>query len=221
MSVRSLAPVVRVLAVSDEVDAWGRGATRPGVELILAAGDLPFDYLAELSDRIDRPGVMVPGNHDPDITGFSSRAGLSLRAGVPTPWPGPAGFLDADGRVVDVAGLRVAGLGGCVRYRPGPNQWTQAQQARRGRRLVRAARRRTRRDGRPVDVLLTHAPPRHCGDREDPPHHGFECLHDVVAALAPRLLLHGHIHPFGRPVPDRVLGTTRVVNVVGRRVLEL
>jgi Icc-related predicted phosphoesterase len=42
-----------------------------------------------------------------------------------------------------------------------------------------------------------------------------------VAALRPRLLLHGHIHPYGQPVPDRVLGDTRIVNVVGRRTMEL
>jgi hypothetical protein len=215
--------MVRMLAVSDEVvDGPRRTAgLRRGVDLVVAAGDLPFDYLAELGDELDRPGVLVPGNHDPDISGYAQRAGLWLRAGQPAAWPGPAGFTDADGRVVDVAGLRVAGLGGSLRYRPGPNQWTQAEQARRGRRLVRRARRLTRRDGRPVDVLLTHAPPRHCGDREDGPHQGFTCLHDVVAALRPRLLVHGHIHPYGEPVPDRVLGGTRVVNVVGRKVLEL
>ena len=30
-----------------------------------------------------------------------------------------------------------------------------------------------------------------------------------------------HIHPYGQPVPDRVIGDTRIVNVVGRRTMEL
>jgi hypothetical protein len=214
--------VVRVLAVSDEeLPGLAAGAARLDVDLVVGAGDLPYAYLAELGDRTDRPGVFVPGNHDPDLSGFSHRSGMWLRAGQPVDWPGPAGFENVDGRVVDVGGLRFAGLGGCVRYNTGPNQWTQSEQLRRSRWLVWAARRRTRRDGRPVDVLLTHAPPRHCGDREDPPHHGFACLHRVVAALSPRLLVHGHIHPYGEPVPDRLIGTTRVVNVVGRKVLEI
>jgi Icc-related predicted phosphoesterase len=197
---------VRALVVSDEEDPALRAGARPpgAVDLVVAAGDLGFDYLAALAGRFGCPGVMVPGNHDPSV------------AGAP-----PAGFADADGRVVDVAGLRVAGLGGCVRYRPGPNQWSQDEQAGRARALVRAARRRVRRDGRPVDVLLTHAPPRGCGDLEDGPHQGFDCLHGVVAALAPRWLLHGHIHPYGQPRPDRTIGGTRVVNVVGRRMMEL
>jgi calcineurin-like phosphoesterase family protein len=211
------------LAVSDEEvsDLRVGQAAAVGVDLVIGAGDLSFEYLEALIDLVDRPGVFVPGNHDSELPGFPKHAGLPLRAGMPRNWPGPAGFVNADGRVVDVGGVRVAGLGGCLRYRQGLNQWSELEQARRGRRIVRAARRLRRRDGRGVDILLTHAPPRHCGDREDLPHRGFECLHEVVAALQPRLLVHGHIHPYGQPTPDRLLGQTTVVNVVGHRVLAL
>ena len=170
MEAASVAAAVRALAVSDEEVSYllaGRAAAL-GVDLVIAAGDLSFEYLGALIDLVDRPGVFVPGNHDSDLPGFPKHAGLSLRTGMPKNLPGPAGFVNADGRVVDIGGLRVAGLGGCLRYRPGPNQWSEVEQARRGRRLVRAARRLRKRDGRGVDILLTHAPPRHCGDREDP-----------------------------------------------------
>jgi hypothetical protein len=43
----------------------------------------------------------------------------------------------------------------------------------------------------------------------------------VITALAPRLLVHGHIHPYGQPTPDRFVAATRVVNVVGRHLLEI
>ncbi|WP_197321387.1 metallophosphoesterase [Saccharomonospora sp. NB11] len=206
----------RVLAVSDEVDeALWNGCGRPvSVDLILAAGDLPFDYLDFLASTFDRPLVFVPGNHDPDLRGFDVRNGLSLRAGFPSRWPGPPGGVNADGRVVEVAGLRIAGLGGSPRYNHGPNQWSERAQARRARRLVRRAR-------GPVDVLLTHAPPRGVGDRDDLPHRGFECLHQVVHRLRPRWLLHGHVHPYGQSTPDRHLGDTRVRNVVGAHVFGL
>jgi Icc-related predicted phosphoesterase len=72
-----------------------------------------------------------------------------------------------------------------------------------------------------VDLLLTHAPPAGLGDRDDPPHRGFEALHGVVERLQPQFLLHGHIHPYGEPQPDRALGATRVCNVVGHRVIEV
>jgi hypothetical protein len=211
------------LVVADEVDErlWTGMVREFDVDLVLGAGDLPFDYLEFLAGALDRPLVFVPGNHDPDLSGFTRYGGLSMRDGFPVEWPGPAGGVNADGRVVDVAGLRIAGLGGSLRYNDGPNQWTQRQQARRARRLVRRTRRRVRRDGHPVDVLLTHAPPRGAGDREDPPHRGFDCLHQVVERLSPAWLLHGHIHPHGEQCPDRRLDGTTVRNVVGHHVLDL
>jgi Icc-related predicted phosphoesterase len=213
---------MRALAVADEVDEWLRAGGVRGyhVDLILGAGDLPFDYLAFLADALDKPCVFVPGNHDPDLSGFTRSGGLSVRDGFPQTWPGPAGAVNADGRVVDVAGLRIAGLGGSVRYRDGPNQWTQAHQARRARKLVRAAQRRRRKDGRGVDILLTHSPPRGVGDREDPAHQGFDCLLWTIKRLQPKWLLHGHIHPYGEHVPEHRVGGTTVRNVVGRHLLE-
>ena len=214
--------MVRVLAVSDEVDESLRVDLAPvrSAELILACGDLPFEYLRYLMDALDVPLVFVPGNHDQDVSGYrESRAGVMLRAGLPTAAPWPPGAINADGRVVEVCGLRIAGLGGCLRYSDGPNQYTQRQQARRARRLARRVRWRP---GRPdVDVLLTHAPPRGCGDADDRPHRGFDALHRLVARITPQALLHGHVHPHGSSTPDRTIGTTTVRNVVGRHILDI
>jgi calcineurin-like phosphoesterase family protein len=210
----------RVLAVADEVEPalWTDSVRRHDVDLVLAAGDLPFDYVDHIATALDRPCVLVPGNHDPDLARYHRRRDVWFRDGWPADWPGPAEAVNADGRIVTEAGLRIAGLGGSVRYRQGPNQWTQGQQAWRARWLrVRAAARGIGR----VDIVLTHAPPRHCGDREDPAHQGFDCLHGLVRSLRPRMLVHGHIHPYGMAVPDRWIGDTLVVNVVGHRVLDL
>jgi predicted phosphohydrolase len=214
--------MTRVLAVADEVveRLWTSHVRQLDVDLVLGAGDLPFDYLEYLSSALDRPCVFVPGNHDVDLSGYSNVRGLWTKAGMPSRWPGPTGAVNADGSVVDVAGLRIAGLGGSIRYNNGPNQWTERQQARRARRLTRLARWRQLRDGRGVDVLLTHSPPKDCGDREDAPHQGFGCLHDVVRALRPQKMLHGHIHPHGEQTPDRNLSGTQIVNVVGYKVFE-
>jgi Icc-related predicted phosphoesterase len=77
------------------------------------------------------------------------------------------------------------------------------------------------RDGRGVDVLVTHAPPRGAGDREDPAHRGFEALNWLAERLRPPLLLHGHIHPDGAPARPHRLGRTVVRNVVGRHLLDI
>jgi hypothetical protein len=215
---------VRVLAVSDEVDEGllANAAAPHLADLILACGDLPLDYLGSLMNAVDAPLAFVPGNHDPDLSGYRlSRTGLLLRAGLPARSPWPDGALNADGQVIDIAGLRVAGLGGCLRYRSGPNQYTERQQARRARALRRRARWRALRDRRGIDVLITHAPPRGVGDGDDAPHRGFSCYHSLVAAVRPAALLHGHVEPLRGQPPPRQLGSTAVRNVTGWHLLEI
>ena len=178
-----------MLAVSDETSDALLTDLDPvrSARLILACGDLPFDYLDTLINALEVPLVFVPGNHDPDLSGYRmSRAGLTLRAGLPARAPWPDGAVNADGRIIDVAGLRIGGLGGCLRYSDGPNQYSQRQQARRALRLRAAARWRSpRRAGGGVDVLLTHAPPRGIGDDDDAAHRGFGALHGLTRALRP------------------------------------
>jgi calcineurin-like phosphoesterase family protein len=215
---------VRVLAVSDEIDEalWHDTSAVASAELILACGDLPFDYLAHLIDALDIPLVFVPGNHDPDVSGYQmSRAGLSMRAGMPTEPPWPQGAISVDGRIVEVAGVTVAGLGGCLRYRDGPNQYTERQFSHRARRLAARQRWRTARGRSRIDVLLTHAPPSGVGDGADRAHRGFHALHRLVAQTAPSLLLHGHVHPYGADTGDHFIGSTTVRNVVGSHLIDL
>ena len=216
--------MVLVLAVADEVDdalLADLHAVRQA-QLIVACGDLPFEYLAQLMNALNLPLVFVPGNHDPDISGYrTSRAGLPLRAGLPARLPWPDGAISAEQRVVDAAGLRLAGLGGCRRYSTGPNQYTEWQQARRAHALAGRAWWRRARDGRGVDVLLTHAPPEGVGDGADPPHRGFRALHRLTHRLQPAVLLHGHVHPHGAAAGEHRLGRTVVRNVVGRHLIDI
>ena len=213
-----------MLAVSDEVDEGLYADLGPvrAAELIVACGDLPFEYLGYLMNGLDVPLVFVPGNHDPELSDYrNSRGGLTLRAGLPARAPWPDGAVNADGRIVDVAGLRVAGLGGCRRYSGGPNQYSDRQQASRARSLRRKAAWQRLRSDRRVDVLLTHAPPRGVGDGADPPHRGFAALHGLVAGLQPSVLLHGHVLRCDTAAPDRRLGRTAVRNVIGRHLLDI
>jgi Icc-related predicted phosphoesterase len=74
------------------------------------------------------------------------------------------------------------------------------------------------RDGRTVDILLTHAPPLGVGDGHDVVHRGFAAHLDLIERLRPPLLLHGHVEP-GATYHE--LGGTVVRNVVGRHVVEV
>src|SRR6201996_927827 len=122
---------IRVLAVSDEVaeGLLADASQARSAQLIVACGDLPAEYLGALMNALDLPLVFVTGNHDPDQSGYRvTRPGLVTRPGFPARRPCPSGPATADGRGVDVAGLRIAGLGGCLRYNDGPNQYTERQQ---------------------------------------------------------------------------------------------
>jgi hypothetical protein len=220
---------VRVLAVSDEVDRSLGPETlqelRP--DLLISCGDLPFDYLEYLLTLANVPLLYVPGNHDPDVSArprgpaFTGVVPLRFADSNAEP-PGVAGGVSIDGRVAEAAGLRVAGLGGSVRYREGPNQYTQRQMRRRALRLELLCRLRGPLARLRVDLLVTHAPPLGVGDvGDDPAHVGFAAFHRLVRTLAPRMLLHGHIHPFGQVLPDRSMGSTVVINAVGAHLVEV
>jgi uncharacterized protein len=43
----------------------------------------------------------------------------------------------------------------------------------------------------------------------------------VLARLHPSWHLHGHIHPYGHPRPDRVVGGTTLRNVIPYRMIEI
>lgn len=223
MGGRGICPKVRVLALSDEVDDRLTSADMRNLapDLIVGCGDVPFETLGHFAEVSGAPTVFVPGNHDPDLSGYrQSREGLVVHAGFVSEPPWPAGTINADGRVVEVSGVALAGLGGSPRYRSGPNQYTERQQARRVRRLIRRTRWQERRHGLRVTIVVTHAAPKGVGDADDPPHQGYDCYHHLVHALRPQLLLHGHVNPVGRQREHR-LGTTRVVNVFDHRLIQL
>ena len=168
---------MRILAISDEPSPrlWGdrcREALKD-VDLILSAGDLPPSYLSFLTCFTSAPVVYVHGNHD------------DCYAKKP-----PEGCLCADGKVVLVKGLRILGLGGCIRYRPDAvNMYTEREMADR----IAGLRRLLRRT-RGFDILLTHSPIRGVGDQDNQTHRGFECFGPLLKEYRPVVMVHGHVH---------------------------
>ena len=212
--------MTRILAIADEVDEGLHtdklARLRP--DLVVSCGDLPFDYLEYVVSTVNVPLVYVPGNHDPEV-----RSGDPIWAPLRTehPQPGPPGCDNADGRVVVAAGLRIAGLGGSMRYKPGPNQYTEAEMRWRALSLEVRVRLNPARGARNVDVLLTHAPPLGWGVPDDLAHRGFASFVRLVKDLTPRLLIHGHVHPYGRTQPERRLAGTQIINAVPVRLIDL
>ena len=194
---------VRLLAVSDEVESQlldERTVEAQGrVDLVIGCGDLPADYLDALATLYAAPLVFVRGNHDPP--------------GRQGDYPQEA---EIDGRVVKERGLLIAGLEGSIRYSDGAHQYTERQMMAK----VRALRLRLRL--RHPDILITHGPPAGVNEGTDAPHRGLNAVRRAVEWMRPRLLLHGHVHPYGREIiREGQLGETRVINVVGHRLIAL
>jgi Icc-related predicted phosphoesterase len=206
--------------VADEVDDFLNAerlqALRP--DFIVSCGDLPFEYLEYLVSCANVPLIYVPGNHDPSVK-RADTTWMSLEQELPV--PGPEGCENVDGRVAEVHGLRVVGLGGSLRYKPGPNQYTQAQMRRRALTLEFRIRLKRVRSGRKLDVMITHAPPFGVSEAEDAAHVGFVAFNRIIKSLHPVLLVHGHVHPYGKSRPERSVDGTRIVNAIPSRLVEL
>jgi Icc-related predicted phosphoesterase len=90
-------------------------------------------------------------------------------------------------------------------------------------RMVRDLGSRIRRRKRPLDIVITHAPPRGIHDAEDLCHQGFEAFRWLIQKFNPRFFIHGHIHrPFDSDA-DRVtvVNRTRVINAYGHHLLSI
>lgn len=196
---------MKILAVSDEACAALWDYYVPGrlkeYDLILSCGDLKADYLSFLVTMGRCPVLYVHGNHD---TGYDRNP--------------PEGCDCIDDAIVVYNGIRILGLGGCLRYHPGEHQYTDDQMRHRIRRL----RRKLKRLGG-VDIVVTHAPPRGVGDAEDPAHWGFEAFRELLEEFKPMYLLHGHVHlSYGSDnIRLRQWGDTQVINVSERYVLDV
>jgi Icc-related predicted phosphoesterase len=103
-----------------------------------------------------------------------------------------------------------------MRYSQGPHQYREEEMRRRCRRITSQVGR-----GKSVDVLVTHSPPLGIGDETDRAHTGFRAFHDLVRTLSPKVMLHGHIHLYGRARVDRSIDEVPVLNSVGYRVVEV
>ena len=214
--------MTRILAIADEVDEalYGDKLIQLRPDLVVSCGDLPFDYLEYIVSRLDVPLVYVPGNHDPELRAPAPE--WTQVQVVDAPIPGPQGCDNADGRVISAARLRIAGLGGSMRYRPGaPHQYTDAEMRWRALRLEVGTKLHPRRAARKVDIVITHAPPLGWGSRDDLAHRGFASFVRLVKVLKPKMLIHGHVHPYGRNEPQRTLGNTQIINAVPYKLIEL
>lgn len=140
-----------------------------GVDCILSCGDLHSRYLEFLTTMVNKPLFYVHGNHDR--------------------LPDPEGCDCIEDTIIDFHGIRIAGLGGSMKYSNSPNMYYEHEMAKRVKKLKKKI---DKYNG--LDIFLTHSPALGYGDLEDLPHLGFDCFNDLLNMYHPRYMFHGHVH---------------------------
>ena len=205
---------MRILAISDEVAPQVYDSsikTRfADVDLVLSCGDLPHYYLEYVATMLHVPLYYVMGNHGCELDDQDEH---EVR---------PGGCVDVNETVVEHRGLLIAGLEGSMRYKVGPYQYTQLEMRQKAfrlrmRMLLKQSFRR-----RPLDILITHAPPLGIHDGRDLCHTGFYVFLQLMELYQPHYLLHGHSHVYNQLQPTMTqYQHTTVVNVHPYRVLTI
>lgn len=163
-----------------------------GIDLILACGDLSPHYLSFVETFSNVPVLYVHGNHDEKY--------------AVTP---PDGCFCIEDDIYVHNGVRILGLGGSMRYRPGAHQYTEREMRRRVRKLWWKLKRHGG-----FDILITHAPAMGLHDGDDLCHRGFDVFRTLLEQYHPKYFIHGHVHMnYGQRTPRLCMtGDTVVIN---------
>ena len=172
---------MKILAIADEESAylWDyfEKSKLEGIDLIISCGDLDPRYLSFLATFTSAPILYVHGNHDEKYQQIP-----------------PDGCICIDDKIYVHEGVRILGLGGSMRYRPGEFQYTEWQMKNRVRKLWFQL---FRHGG--FDIMVTHAPAYQLNDGMDLPHQGFQVFRTLLDKYRPKYFLHGHVHmSYGR-----------------------
>jgi uncharacterized protein len=195
---------MRILSVSDftvpvlttqfDRDFFGN------IDVIFSCGDLQPEYLTSLVSKFDVPLYYVKGNHD-------------IRPDYDNIW----GCTDIHAQIVNFNGISILGLEGSLWYNGGKYQYTNQQMKRIlwGLKIPIWLK-------KGVDIVITHAPPRHVHDAEDPCHMGFNAYQRLIKKYNPGYLIHGHIHKNFSDPSERItlVNETQVINTCGYNILE-
>jgi Icc-related predicted phosphoesterase len=196
---------MKILTVSDKVEPFlyqhFDSAQAPQADLILSCGDLPPEYLSSLSTALNAPVYYISGNHDIRYAHHP-----------------PEGCVNLASRLIRIRGLNILGLEGSRWYNGGPYQYHERQM----RQKIRRLRFQIWRQGG-LDMVITHAPPRHVHDAEDRCHKGFDCYVKLIQRYAPAYFIHGHIHKRFYDPDERVtlVNRTQVINTCGHTFIEI
>jgi Icc-related predicted phosphoesterase len=163
-----------ILVVSDVHRSYPlltKALDKSQVRAAISCGDLTIGFPDREDVRLSKPLYSVYGNHE--RWEFVEDSIPNLR------------WLTA-GKVFEVGGIKIAGMGGVVSKSPWkPGHFTEGE--------VRASEALAERG---VDIFITHHPPKYyadlCGQSRD--HCGSAKVLRIMETVRPKLLISGHLH---------------------------
>ena len=172
---------MKILAIADEESKflWDffEKSKLEDIDLIISCGDLDPLYLSFLVTLSTAPVLYVHGNHDTKYAKYP-----------------PEGCTCIEDQIFVYKGIRILGLGGSMRYKPGAHQYTERQMRQR---VAKLWLQLFRKGG--FDILVTHSPAYQLNDGRDLPHQGFQVFRTLLEKYRPKFFLHGHVHmAYGR-----------------------
>lgn len=185
---------MKVLAIADKNPHINFPAviSENAADLVITLGDLAREDLLPLEQITNIPKIGIYGNHD---------------SGSYMP---ELGIWDMHLKTWDFNGLKFGGFQGCVRYKEDPDaiMYTQEQVE------------QMMAGFPPVDIFISHCPPRGINDEEEIAHQGFNALRTYIDQTPPKVWLHGHTYP----TPETIVtqhGPTRIEYISGYKLVNL
>lgn len=219
---------MKILCVSDFIDplVYSNSIKErfADIDMILAAGDLPMEYVDFIVSSLNKPAFFVFGNHNlKEFSYYHPNEQSTLKAPIQR-WnlSHSHGASYVGFKTSSANNILIAGASGSMRYNNGQAQYTEFQMKWRLIKLIPKLVINKLRYGRYLDIFLTHAPPMGIHDKEDPCHKGFKCYLWFMEKFNPKYLIHGHIHLYSlQDIRQTKYKNTEVVNAYSHHIIEI
>lgn len=162
------------------------------IDLIITLGDLEYTQINQLEAVITIPKIGIYGNHC--TPGYME----------------PLGIMNLHMHTWSYGGLTFGGFEGSPRYKRDP--YTKMYSEEEATEMLKKFP--------PVDVFISHSPPRGINDEDDVAHTGFLALRTYLDEKQPRYFLHGHTYPKSENLVKRH-GNTEILYINGDQLIAL